>query len=241
MNLFEKYFKFDLKLSIKLIFTFMIFTVIGTLSHELGHYYVAKYNGYDARINYKSAKYYNYEFDDFITENNNKYRYELKNNLDFPTRIEYFDLIEKNRRHHFYFSLGGPVQTILTGTIGLIFLIFYKNKLISDDIIKIGGWILIFLSLFWLRQSANLTMILYSYLINGAFTASSDEVKIAEYLGFSKISIVLITGIIGFLVLSYVIYILPNKIKLTFIISGLLGGVLGFYLWLIKFGKIILP
>lgn len=45
-------FYFDRKLFTVLAVVFILMTVIGTLSHEYGHYLAAKLMGYDARINY---------------------------------------------------------------------------------------------------------------------------------------------------------------------------------------------
>lgn len=237
----KKYVKFDFILSIKLILVFILMTVIGTLSHELGHYSVAKYLGYDARINYNSTMYFNEELLNFLDEIGNKYRYELKNNLDFPEKEKYFNLTNNYRWHHFLFTLGGPVQTILTGTIGLLLLIVYKKKYIITEKVTLFGWVLIFLTLFWLRQSANLISALGNYLIYDNSQISGDEMRLAYFLELNIWTIQIITGIIGFAVLFYVIKILPNNLKLTFIFSGLIGGILGYYLWLIKYGKIILP
>ncbi|WP_312075913.1 hypothetical protein [Chryseobacterium sp.] len=52
-----KYLKFDFKLFLILAFTFIIMTVVGTLTHEMGHYAVAKYFGYNARIDYQSTRF----------------------------------------------------------------------------------------------------------------------------------------------------------------------------------------
>lgn len=237
----KKYVNFDFILSFKLILVFILMTVIGTLSHELGHYSVAKYLGYDARINYNSTMYFNDKLLDFLEEIGTKYRYELKNNLDFPEKEKYFNLTNNYRWNHFLFTLGGPIQTILTGTFGLLLLIFYKKKYITTEKITFYAWIMIFLALFWLRQSANLISALGNYLIYDSNQINGDEMRLANYLEINIWSIQIITGIIGFVVLFYVIKILPKNIKLTFMVSGLIGGILGYYLWLIQFGKIILP
>ena len=234
-------FRYNFKLSIVLIIVFILMTVIGTLTHELGHYTVAKLLGYDAKINYQSTSYNNNEVLDFLDEYSNKYRYELKNNLDFPEKEKYFNLTNNYRWHHFLFILGGPVQTILTGTIGLLLLIVYKKKYITTEKVSIIGWVLIFLALFWLRQSANLISALAYYFLFNSSSISGDEMRLAYYLEINMWSIQIITGLIGFVVLFYVIKILPNNIKLTFMVSGLIGGILGYYLWLIQFGKVIMP
>lgn len=47
--------KFDTRLFFYLTAGFIIATAFGTFTHELGHYSIAKYLGYDAYINYKST------------------------------------------------------------------------------------------------------------------------------------------------------------------------------------------
>lgn len=56
-KLFHQYssWEFDWSLSLKLILAFILFTVVGTLSHELGHWFVAEVLGMDATINYYST------------------------------------------------------------------------------------------------------------------------------------------------------------------------------------------
>lgn len=51
------YLYFDLRLFTKLVSTFIIMTVVGSLSHEYGHYVAAKYYGLKPTINYASTKY----------------------------------------------------------------------------------------------------------------------------------------------------------------------------------------
>jgi hypothetical protein len=46
---------------------------------------------------------------------------------------------------------------------------------------------------------------------------------------------------IAAIILVYIIKVIPKPQVLTFLTSGLIGGVAGYYLWLIKFGSIIMP
>jgi hypothetical protein len=50
------------------------------------------------------------------------------------------------------------------------------------------------------------------------------------------------TALIGIIILAVVIFkFIPIKQRLTFMAAGLAGGVTGFVLWLILFGKMIMP
>lgn len=201
----------DKKLFLNLSLTFILFTIVGTLSHEFGHYAVAKILGYDAHINYAFTRW---------TSGNNQY----------------------NPTDNFYITLGGPFQTMLTGTIGLC-LAFYNKKSIDKSIeLTFGQWALLFLSLFWLRQTANFMIWLGGFIYSGHFSNRPDEIKLAKYLEIPIWTITSFTALIGFIVLTTIVSkFIPNQKRLTFIFSGLFGGILGYVLWLHGLGSILMP
>jgi len=235
------YIKIDFKLLLFLTLTFILMTVIGTLTHELGHYSVSKYFGYEARINYQSAVHWDNELNEYYKKVYEKYSNEIKNNYDFPDKETFLSRMDKYQNDNFWIILGGPLQTILTGTIGLLLLLTYRNKLVTSSKITLIGWTLIFVSLFWLRQVANLFMALITYITTGQPSARGDEARLALHLEINIWTIQIFTGFCGLIVLLIILRLLPRTIILTFLISGLTGGILGYYLWLIKFGKYIMP
>ena len=203
----------DKKLFIGLFLAFFASTIIGTLSHELGHYIIAKHQGLDARINYGST----------ILSTPDP------NNSIIPSSP-------------IATTLGGPLQTILTGTIGLLLLFIFRKRFHSTDKLSYGQWIIIFLSLFWLRQTANFCKWLGGYFINGKFSSNSDEIRIANYFDLPTWTVISITAIIGAFVLAIITFkFIPSRQRTTFLTAGLLGGISGFYFWLIQFGKYIMP
>lgn len=234
------YIKIDYKLLLFLTLTFILMTVIGTLKHELGHYSVAKYLGYEASINYKSVNWDN-KLNEYYKKVYEMYPNEIKNNLDFPGKETFLRRLNKYQKDNFWITLGGPFQTMLTGTIGLLLLLAYRNKLVTSSKITLIGWTLIFVSLFWLRQVANLFMAVITFIKNGQLSAKGDEAKLSLHLEINIWTIQIITGLCGLIVLLIILRLLPRKIIVTFLISGLTGGILGYYLWLIKFGKYIMP
>jgi hypothetical protein len=139
----------DLKFSDTLIFmlSFILFTVIGAVSHEYGHILVAKYYGYSTTLSYGSMNYnidQKYDILDSISEIN---KYAIQNNKDFSQRKIYKDLQQKLADAPLFISIGGPAQTILVGTIGFIFLIFRrKNQQIHG--FKFIDWVAVLCSLF---------------------------------------------------------------------------------------------
>jgi len=197
--------RFQLKLFCWLVLAFMLFTVAGTLSHELGHIAVAQMLGMDTHLGYGYM------------------------NTDKP-----WNLIPA--QHRLLILIGGPLQTVLTGTTGLLLLFLYRRKFDREIKLLPGQWLFVFLTLFWLRQSANLLM--------GSVSRSGrdDESRIAAYLGLPSSSIGMATGIAGLLILAVVVFrFIPRQQRLTFLAAGLAGGVAGFWLWLIKLGPVLMP
>ena len=203
----------DKKLFVGLFLAFISATVVGTLSHEFGHHIVAKSLGFKAKISYGSTS--------FEPTNQNKI---------------------VNATEDFYVTLGGPLQTLITGTIGFILLIIFRKSFVTKTKLLSWQWLVIFLSLFWLRQTACFFMRIAVYLIKGKLSNNGDEIDIASYLQLPNLTIEIITAIIGIIVLSIIIFkFIPPSQRLTFIISGLNGGMVGAILWLSLFGKYILP
>ncbi len=235
------YIKFDYKSFIFLTLTFILMTVIGTLTHELGHYSVSKYLGYEASINYQSSSYWDNNLNEYLKDTYEKYSTEIKTNKAFPGKEKYQIEVQKYRSDTFWIILGGPLETILTGSIGFILLLVFRKRYITLDQVHFIVWTLIFISLFWLRQVANLFMAVMSLLLKGQASQRGDEMRLANHLEINIWTIQIVTGLIGIGILAMILRILPKTVIITFLISGLVGGVLGYYLWLIKFGQYIMP
>lgn len=232
----------DPKLFWGLFFTFILMTAVGTVSHELGHYTTARILGHEAGINYRSTWFNDQERTKYLSETFSKYSHEIENKKDFPDKERFYAISEDYESDHFWVSLGGPLQTMLTGTLALFLLLGFKNRVIQEDRVSFWGWLLVIFSLFWLRQVANFFVALFHFLKHGTASARGDEAKLALYLDLNIWSIQLITALMGLAILGYIVLkILPQKAVFTFLLSGLLGGLSGYYLWLIRFGPLILP
>jgi hypothetical protein len=146
-----------------------------------------------------------------------------------------------NSLDRFYIILGGPVQTMLTGTIGLILLRTNRKKFRQTEKLNILQWIYIFLSLFWLRQTMNLMISLGGCLLNGEFSTRPDEIRLAQYLDLPLLSISICTGLVGALVGNWVFFkCIPRGQKLSFLMAGFTGGMAGYVLWVVWLGKYIM-
>ena len=229
---------FDKNNFVLLFIGFIVLTIVGTLSHEFGHYTVARILGYKTKINFGSVKWMNEQDLTFIRSSWKKYHSEIKANEKFPGKSKLDDINSDG----FWITLGGPLQTIITGTFGLIFLIIYKIKFIKVDNLSKVGWLLVFLTLFWLRQTANLFVELGNSIITGKTSTRSDEARLDLHLNFPLLTIEILTGFIGILILIYVTFnIIPNRQRLTFLLAGILGGISGYILWLKTLGPFIMP
>lgn len=221
---------------------FALFTIIGTLSHEYGHIVVAKYFGYKTTLHYGSMTFErNDGYSDYETIYS-KHKHEIENNIPFPEKVEFYKLLKELKFESFLISIGGPTQTILTGLFG-IFALFIRRESIRKTGLKLIDWLSVFLSLFWLREVFNLIVSIASGILNrnGKYFAG-DEAKISKIAGFQIGTLPIILGLIGIIVSVFVIFkVVPKKLRLTFIVSGLIGGLAGFILWMEILGPIILP
>ena len=231
-----------LKYLLYFILGFALSVPIGTITHELGHIALAKVFGYKTELHYASM---NYNWQEKTAEFNQIY-FENKEAIiadqDFPGKAEYEAATHKFRNESLWITSGGPLQTCLTGILGLIMLYVRRQKRAMGW--QTTDWIAVFLSLFWLREPFNLAHALLSSLLshNGTLIYSGDEENIAIVLGWHPGSVAIPLGIIGGLVGLYVVFkIIPKNLRLVFIISGLLGSAIGWVFWMNWVGPILLP
>ncbi|MDP2721917.1 MAG: hypothetical protein Q8O72_04090 [Bacteroidales bacterium] len=232
----------DIKSVLILTVAFILFTAIGTVSHEYGHIIVAESVGYKTTLHYRSMNYDSGELNDKHLEIYNHNRTEIENGTDFKKKSEYESGVEKLKFDGFLVTIGGPFQTTFTGVAGLLILLFRRKK-IGEYGLNLLDWLAVFLSLFWLREFFNLVMSVVSEIIfpNGSYFGG-DEQNISYYLNLWEGTISIILGIAGLAISLFVIFkIVPNRLRLTFILSGLLGGIIGFILWMNILGPIVLP
>jgi hypothetical protein len=120
----------------------------------------------------------------------------------------------------FWFTLAGPLQTMLTGTAGLLTLAWQKQK----AVLSITHWCLVFLILFWLRQPLNLLLWLAGYSVSGLAPASGDEMKLSRLFHLPVWTLINITGFIGLLVFLWVLFrVVPRSVRPTFLLAGCLS------------------
>ena len=136
---------------------------------------------------------------------------------------------------------GGPIQSMLTGSIGLAALLFQWKQFKATENPRTVQWLILLLSLFWLRQSANFFMMLTGRIVNSHFSTRSDEALLALHYNLPVYSISAITAGIGLMVSGICFLAIPARQRTTFLLSGLVGGVGGYILWLKWIGPLVMP
>jgi len=234
--------KFDIKRFGFLFLAFIISTIVGTVSHEYGHYADAKYLGYSSTVSYGYTNWNDEATDRFMVSAYLNYSKEIELQLDFPEKKEFYSIQKKQIKDDFRITLGGPFQTMLTGTLGFLLVLYQRNKIRKANVLSWSQWIIIFLSLFWLRQFANLISWVAGYFFKGQFSLSGDEIRSAISLGLPTGTILIVTALIAIALLIFIIFkILPVNIRLTFILAGFFGGIFGYFFWLFWIGPFLLP
>ncbi len=231
-----------LKLFISLVFTFIAFTIIGTQTHEFGHYFAAKYLGMQPSLHYQSVDY----GDDSISNEINlivvKYEKDIVANKEFPLRKRYEYLANIHTGKMIYTTLWGPLQTMLTGTIGFIVLIIYGKKYFAASTLNWKKWLIIFLSLFWLRQVMNFSLAFSLMIFTGKKTFSGDEFYLSYYLNTRNFTVPFFTALVGLIICSIVVFkFVPLAQRKIFIAAGFVGGISGYILWMHILGPWLMP
>lgn len=248
-------FKFQPQHFFLLTLGFVLFTAIGTVSHEYGHILVAKAYGYETQLHYGMATFYPKGYTEdpsYIALDSLFNEYPKTPYLDLPENVKklhqkHHDILQErywndNSNDGLFITIGGPLQTMLTGICGLTIL-FCRRKLRAKQGFKLVDWLGVFLSLFWLREVFNLVMSVTRELIspNGEWFGGDEEFISAE-LGLWDGTLSIILGALGLAVSLFVIFkIVPSPKRFTFIASGLVGGIIGFVLWMDVVGPILLP
>ncbi|MES2779079.1 MAG: hypothetical protein V4651_04185 [Bacteroidota bacterium] len=234
---------FRIKLFIALSCAFFIFTIVGTLSHEFGHYVVGKYYGAEPVIHYgyTSDTHYTKEYlilDSLYMLNEDA----IKAKQPFPAKQLFEETQEQYYNQSLWIVMGGPFQTMVTGTIGFLLLLLVYKKRTETDFLTFKEWFFVFLSLFWLRQTANVMVGWGTFLLTGKTSMRSDEIRIAEHLDWYPHTLELITASIGLGVLAYIVFkVIPLSQRMLFLASGLVGGVTGYLFWLVYVGPVVMP
>lgn len=140
--------------------------------------------------------------------------------------------------HSTLISLGGPLTNMGLGILGLLWL----ARLARDDRREFRGQVMAaaILTLFWSRQLFNGVLVAGAAMI-GADRAQTDEVKIANELGWPSGSILWTTAGLAAVAIWKTITHLPREQRRPFILAGGTGALVGYGIWYLWLGPIYLP
>ncbi|AMS26700.1 hypothetical protein AEM51_06370 [Bacteroidetes bacterium UKL13-3] len=229
------YIKMLLK-SILVIVSVVFVVILGTLSHEFGHYIMAKHLGYESSLNYAHTIYVDKHNVEFVKYSFDKYQNYINKGLSFPNSDKYYFLKNKYFRDGFLITLNGILTTIVISIIGLNIAV-YSDKNDKRNITYLGA----FFCLFILRQPCNFFIGLLNSLILDK-PNHSDEIKLASALHIPSLSLEFITSLLAIFMYHRLMNLKVFKnIKVFVSFHILFGGITGYYLWLYKFGHVLLP
>ncbi len=149
--------------------------------------------------------------------------------------------IAPNSEQYFWFIMGGPISTWLVVAGGLCVILWKYRPMHSEQKpMGLGQAAALIASTFSLRFifNAGAYFISHTLLLN---TSNADEVKIADYLGISPDLTMYGSALVGLLVVLAALYYIPRPQRYIILMSGFLGGVLGYLFWYNWLGPIILP
>jgi len=137
---------------------FVLFSIIGTLSHEYGHYVGGTAIGLDCSVHFSYCRCASIE-----EKKADDYGWELIKAYGSREEVpsELWDELVRQKNavpvvDRLWVTLGGPLQTMLTGLIGFVILVLRRKYRLKDNFHNWIDWLFVFLSLFWLRQPFNL-------------------------------------------------------------------------------------
>ena len=90
---------------------FILFTPIGTVSHEFGHMAVGELYGLQTKLHYQSASHEKSPLEQILNDLYTKNKEAIINDEDYPDKEKFERYYEEYNRQNFWISAGGPIQT----------------------------------------------------------------------------------------------------------------------------------
>jgi len=132
---------------------------------------------------------------------------------------------------------------MLTGTLGLAWLLWNRRKHAAAESLSRAGWCAVLLALLWARQVFNQLRYGLDW-IQGEIDipTGGDEERISLLLGIPRWSLLAASGLIGVIICSVVVgYGVPALQRRPLLIGASVGGAAGYILWMNMLGPYLLP
>lgn len=231
-------FTLHFRLFLYLVLGFILATIVGAVTHELGHIAVAKMQGYKTELHYGSMNYTGEKHKQLETYYDTHKKQIMT--ADTTEGKVFRKMLNKVEHESFLIRLGGPIQTMLTGTLGFILLWINRRKISYR--LSAWQWTFVFLAFFWSRQVAIFFQKITFRLFSIKTKMTGDEERIAHHLDINEWLPISAWAFLGTLVLIIVTFIyIPKQQRFTFVCAGVTGSAIGFILWMDVLGPVILP
>tara|TARA_R110002072_G_scaffold150258_1_gene298547 strand:- start:2316 stop:3083 length:768 start_codon:yes stop_codon:yes gene_type:complete len=214
---------------------FVVFGLLGTPAHELGHYAVAGAFGQSAHLSYGWVIWDGDPADQALLQRGSAWEREHPERA-FPEAAPLAAARDRGARQDLWISAGGPLQNALCGSVGLLWLLLLG----VEGRRTWRGWLATLTALFWSREPF--------VLVVGALGAAGgnpplqeDELRIALSLGWPTWSVLIPAGLVGFAVCVAVIALQPKKRRWHVLGAGPLGCLVGVVIWYAWLGPLLLP
>lgn len=204
--------------ALRIFIFFFVAAIAGTLLHECGHALVAVLFGFHPEVHYA-----------YCTSLSEADREAVQQGL----------LIYRQYPESIWITLGGPLQTIITGTAGIAGLLILRSKT-AIDAYNSKHLLWIVLAYFHSRWVMNSAGILYKIYVSGS-DSHSDEVRLFKHWNIDVATGTWVLLIISSLLLAYVTFILVRKHRWPLIVLGGLGSIAGGWFWLVWAGPVLMP
>lgn len=204
--------------NLRIFLYFFIAAIAGTLLHECGHALASMYFGFHPQIHYSFCE---------------------KMSAAEWDAVDKGLLVFKPYPHAIWITLGGPLQTLFTGTVGIVGLCILRRRAVID---AGKAWHLfwIVLAFFHSRWVINSIGILYKHYVTGKHS-NADEVKLMRYWNIDIATGTWAMLLVSCALLAYITFVLVKKHRWQLIVFGGAGSVAGGWFWLKWAGPVLMP
>ncbi|HOW30507.1 MAG TPA: hypothetical protein PLP88_03000 [Bacteroidales bacterium] len=212
---------------------FITLSLTGITLHEIVRKVTGEAIGY--RCTYNSGLgqllFYNEEMQSDILRIRQANENAIKANQYFQEKSKWDQLLQKDRKDKAMIELFGLIFSVFFSLSGLLLLAFRRK---AKDNFGLLDWVGLMLSMFVAKEAVMSFVRLYSGRI------LCDHAKLAEQFGFQVFGFEgFILAVSIFFVVFMLLFYVPGKKLLLFLLGGLTGGLTGILLWIRFMGELL--
>jgi hypothetical protein len=230
---------------LRIFLVFLPMAFLGTQLHELGHWTVAEYYGFEPELHYGSVSYHESEKYRLYQHYLSIYWNDSTDQEAFK-KSEHWPFVERTFLETVFVTLGGPAQNMIFGTIGLIWLWALRRRRRLEYSLAAMEWGVVILALFWSRQVFNgLTGIVY-WVVQGYWAVRGDESRLSRDISnlvtpMPTWTVNAITGILGLVACLLVVKWFPASHRRHLLVAAPVSCIVGFIIWYYLLGPWLMP